>query len=134
MHFVGEQTAIASLVTGLIVARLIQKGVEKIRGRRAKRAIRIGLNRAYTQVRASKRLPDADLQLIVNLSDQRRGIYTSRQLAFVKQFVVDRNVSVVRIHVLDAGHAERGGMCQSALHGMTALIVGQWRNCLKQNV
>src|SRR2546425_10395535 len=68
-------------------------------------------------------MADSDLCLIIDLGNEWGGINTSRQLAALQQFGIDGDVFVVRIHVLHAGDAERGGMSQSAFHSRYTLLV-----------
>ncbi len=124
VHLVREQAAIAGLV---------RERFEEIRRGRPKRAIRVGLHRADAQVWTAKRPPDADLHLIVHLRDQGGRIDARGQLAFVEQFGVDRDIGVVRVHVLHAGHAERSRVFERALNGVASLIVaGRWNRFEQQ--
>ena len=58
MHRVGKNAAIVGLVV---------EGLEEIGGRRAERAVGVGLERANAQIRAAESVADADLHLVVDL-------------------------------------------------------------------
>ena len=75
-------------------------------------------------------MPDSDFHLVVHAGNQRRGIDARGQLAAFQQFGVDRNVGILRIHVLHAGDAERGGMSQGAFDRPQTRVVRKRRRDL----
>ena len=125
MHFVGKNAA---------TIRLIAKGLKEISCRGTKRTIRKRFDCANPQVRTAEGTMDSNLHLIVNLRDERCCVDARCQLALIEQFVVDRDIGIVRIHVLDAGHPERCRMLQCALYRVTALRMRERWDGLKQQI
>ena len=58
------------------------------------------------QVRAAECVPDADLNLVVNIRNQGSGVDARCQLAFTKKLRVDGYIRIRRVHVLSTGNTE----------------------------
>ena len=74
-------------------------------------------------------MPDADLSLVVHpLCNQGSRIDPGCEFATLQQLGVNRDVFVFRIHVLNAGHADRTRVSQGSLNRVQALLVGERRH------
>src|SRR6266700_2495836 len=103
MHLVTEQP---------MVLRRVCVGVEKICRPRSQRAVRIALDSADAQQRCAECMPYADLRLVFPVGFDGSSVNTYGQRSLLLEFGVRFHVFIGRVHVLNAGYAERRGMLQ----------------------
>ncbi len=73
-------------------------------------------------------MAQTDLGKIVPASFERRSVDTYGQLSALSEFRIGGDIRILRIHVLHAGDAQRGGVIQGAFDGAQALLVRHGRN------